>query len=171
MIIKCITSFCCLETSQSGRARHRSSTRFIFLRPYPTSWGPIGWKEAVHPINMISTTSIRLGTLNVRSLVSDSKKEELAEAMKCKPYDVIGISETRLKGNGTCDLGDSGYNMHFAGSDRTNFSGTGFLIAKELERKFNISFRGCTERISLLEIKNDRRTLRLIQVYLPTTAH
>ena len=76
-------------------------------------------------------------TVNTRSLVSPNRMEEFLLALSTRNFDVVGVSETRLKGSFAQDFMTSNYKFFAHGSDASQHSGTGFFV------KF-FTFRGET---------------------------
>ena len=113
---------------------------------------------------------LKIGTYNTRSLSSDDRIIELESELSKINFDIIGLSETRRKGEGCITLNNSGHRLFYRG-DNTCQRGVGFLVHKSLAGNIT-SFKGVSDRVAQLTLKiNKKYNLNIIQAYLPTTSH
>lgn len=109
-------------------------------------------------------------TYNVRTLSTDDKVHELEEELEKIKWDVVGISEVRRPGEDKILLRRSGHTLYWKGGD-TRMNGVGFIINKNLARNVT-NIIGVSDRVAMLVIKiNKRYSIKIIQAYLPTSAH
>jgi hypothetical protein len=109
-------------------------------------------------------------TFNARSLVRADKLEEFEQCASLIKFDVIGLSEVWRRGYGRLDLA-SGHSLFFSGEKDRSRSGVGFYMTQAWASKVR-EFKPISPRIASLLIDIDgHRSIRLIQVYAPTTAH
>ena len=114
--------------------------------------------------------NINLGTYNVRTLRDNESIHKLEHELSKVKWDVIGISETRRKGENKIQL-KSGNIIYWKGHDDRSESGVGFLINKEIVGNI-INFKAINERIITITIRLNRKyKIQIIQVYAPTTSH
>lgn len=106
-----------------------------------------------------------VASLNVRTLLQDSRITELTYAIKSINWDIIGLCETR-RGKETTAEYDEFILYHSTSTNGRN--GVGFLIKKYLKNQI-ISLTTYSNRIAALEIELEEKTIwTLLQVYLPT---
>lgn len=106
-----------------------------------------------------------VASLNVRTLLQDSRITELTYAIKSINWDIIGLCETR-RGKETTAEYDEFILYHSTSTNGRN--GVGFLIKKYLKNQI-ISLTTYSNRIAALEIELEENTIwTLLQVYLPT---
>ncbi len=102
----------------------------------------------------------------MRSLTDQNKLLELELAMERAKIDILGISEIRRLGENIIKTKNG--NIFYYKGETKGQKGVGFLISGSLERNIQ-EIKGYTERLATLEIKiTPTRTLKVIQVYLPT---
>ncbi|CAG4920088.1 unnamed protein product [Colias eurytheme] len=111
-----------------------------------------------------------LATYNTRTLRNDEKIYELEEEISGLKWDIIGLSEVRREGEDTLTLKSGNLFYHREG-DQKSQGGIGFLVNKSLAN--NISEIGSVSaRVAYLTLKMTKRySLKVIQVYAPTTAY
>ena len=114
--------------------------------------------------NMFQVCTYNVRTANDEHL--DNLSEELEGGFK---WDIIGISETKLKGKFTEDLkyGHFLYNSG-VGDDCKRSAGVGFIIHKKHKEKV-LELKGISPRIAYLKIKGSKNNHVFIQCYAPTT--
>lgn len=107
-----------------------------------------------------------LGTLNVRTLMTDNRLQELKEAIGHIKWDIIGLCEVRRPGEEIREYSD--YIFYFHG-EKQGMYGIGFLIKKYLKDKI-ISLKGISDRIAVLDIQlpGFKQQFTIIQIYAPT---
>ena len=111
-----------------------------------------------------------IGTYNARTLLSDSRVNELEEELSNIKFDVIGLSEVRRKGTGRITLSKSEHHFYWKGGHESKY-GVGFIVNKNIAGNI-IGFNDKSERIAQLTLKvNKNHHINIIQAYLPTSAH
>ena len=95
---------------------------------------------------------------------------ELEEELKEIKWNVIGLAETRRRGESIKKL-ESGNILFTKGKNDKCQSGVGFLINKALANNV-VEFKSVSDRLAFVVIKiNTKYSVKIIQVYAPTTAH
>ena len=113
---------------------------------------------------------LKICTCNARSLSSDDRVIEFEDEIARIKFDIIGISETRRKGEGCLTLNTSCHTFYYKGGD-TCHRGVGFMVNKNIAGNVT-SFKSVSNRLAQLTIRiNDKYILNIIQVYLPTSSH
>lgn len=104
--------------------------------------------------------------MNVRTLMTDNRLEELEEAIRFIKWDVIGLCEVRRMGE---EIREYNEHIFYFYGKKQGIYGMGFLIKRYLKEK-NISFHGISERIAVLNIHlpDLKRPSTIIQVHAPT---
>ena len=74
---------------------------------------------------------LQICTYNARSLSSDDRVTEFEDEIARIKFDIIGISETRRKGEGCLTLNTSGHTFYYNGGD-TCHRGVGFIVNKNI---------------------------------------
>lgn len=111
---------------------------------------------------------IYVASINVRTLISDSRLEELHLALKPLKWDIVGLCEIRRKNEIIEEHSDFIF-YHTAATHGRN--GVGFLVKRYL-RKDVVSFKSISDRVAVLEIQiSDNLVWTIIQVYAPTEAY
>ena len=108
---------------------------------------------------------IRMGTWNIRTLMTVGKIEEIGKQMKEYKIEILALQETRWKGEGQIDRNN--YTLLYGGEDKQGKRGTGFMISKTFKERI-LEYRRINGRISLLRLKNKPANLTLINTYAPT---
>uniref|UniRef100_A0A7E4VR27 Reverse transcriptase domain-containing protein n=1 Tax=Panagrellus redivivus TaxID=6233 RepID=A0A7E4VR27_PANRE len=110
-------------------------------------------------------------TFNCRSIASQERMIALEQEADRIRFDVIGLSETRKPGRNHTILPDSGRHLYTSGNtDGTrSFAGVGFLISPEAHDKLT-SVNYISNRLIQATFKLEKnKTLRITQVYAPTS--
>jgi exonuclease III len=119
----------------------------------------LNWKRPKH-------SYMDIGIWNVRSL--GSKEPELIEEATKYRLDIVGVSETKFKGNGSRDL-DKGWKLFYSGLNDPfahAHAGVGILISPRMAEQV-IEWIPISERLAVLRIKIGSRNLALVQIYAP----
>ena len=112
--------------------------------------------------------NINLGTYNVKTPCNNKSTLELEHELSKVKWDVIGISETRRKGESKIQL-KSGNVIYWKEHDDRSELGVGFHINKEILSNI-INFKAINERIITITIQLTRKyKIQIIQVYPPTS--
>ena len=90
---------------------------------------------------------LHIGTYNVRSLLSEDRLIELEEELKSIKWNIIGLAETRRRGEKIQKL-ESGNVLYTVGSDLKSQAGVGFLVHKEIAKNV-IEFKSASERVAM----------------------
>ena len=111
-----------------------------------------------------------IGTYNVRSLLGEDRLIELEEELKNIKWSIIGLAETRRHGECITKL-VSGNVLYTIGQDNKSQAGVGFLVHKDIAKNV-MQFKGASERAAMLIVKlNSKYSVKVIQVYAPTSAY
>lgn len=105
----------------------------------------------------------RIATINASTL--RDKEEEVAELMKERNLDILGICETRYLGEGIKAIHD-GFILIYKGRDDERKHGVAIVFKAELYKKVTETFL-VNERIMAVTMKIAGETLSVIQVYAP----
>lgn len=109
---------------------------------------------------------IKMMTFNCQGLVDTSRLYELQKALEGQNFDIMGISETRRKGERILEDRDGNYFFYFG--DTRGFRGTGFYIHKRWKEKI-VMIKGISDRLSILKLEIEKGIRMLVvQVYAPT---
>jgi len=93
---------------------------------------------------------------NVRTLVGEDKLEELFSQLKQFNWDIIGLSETRIKGTNYTTL-KTGHALFTVGKSDVNQHGVGFLVHKHLAGNVEEA-KPISERTAQLILRISRNT-------------
>ncbi|XP_052742326.1 craniofacial development protein 2-like [Bicyclus anynana] len=111
-----------------------------------------------------------LATYNARTLRSDEKVIELEEVMSKLHWDIIGLSEVRREGEGSIIL-ESGNMLYYREGDQQSQGGVGFIVHKSLVNNV-VKVESVSSRVAFLVLRITKRySLKVIQVYAPTSTH
>ena len=110
---------------------------------------------------------LHIGTWNVISLTG--KEPELVDEAIRYRLDIIGVSSTKRKGNGTLVL-NKRWQLFYSSVDPTLHAqaGMGILTNPWLPERV-VEWRPINERVALLMLKLKEKTLALVQVYAQNT--
>ena len=115
---------------------------------------------------------MNLGTLNVRTLQTESDLLVLLEELSLVKWDVMGICEVRRLGEEQKKLND-GHVLYWRGKPEGSKHelGVGFLVHKRIENNI-VEFFSLNERIASVTIKLSKRyNLKVVQVHAPTCSY
>ena len=111
-----------------------------------------------------------LATYNTRTLRTDEKIAELEEELSRLRWSIVGLSEVRREGEDTIIL-KSGNLLYFQEGDRQSQGGVGFIVHKSLVNNV-VKIESVSTRVAYLILRiSSRYSLKVIQVYAPTSAH
>lgn len=114
--------------------------------------------------------NIYLATYNGRSLRLDEHLAELEAELSRINWSILGLCEVRREGEDTITL-DSGHLLYFREGDRASQGGVGFLVHKTLAGNV-VEVSSVSNRVAYLVLKlTDRYSLKVVQVYAPTSTH
>ena len=103
---------------------------------------------------------LRVGTLNIQTLTG--KVEEIVDVMERRKLDVLGLAETRWKGEGRREL-RKGYRLYWSGNSEGRSSGVGVVVRDGMKEEV----KGISDRIMKIRVTVKGRSLEIAQVYAP----
>ncbi|CAD6196600.1 unnamed protein product [Caenorhabditis auriculariae] len=106
-----------------------------------------------------------VGTLNVRTLLSNDRLVALENAVRLVNFDIIGLCEIRRAGTGSLVLNDTKHILYYHGT--SSQAGVGFLVHKDLAT--SVEFTPVNDRLAFIDVKLKKERIRIFQVYAPTT--
>ena len=113
---------------------------------------------------------LHLATYNARSLKEDAYLAELVSELGHINWHILGLSEVRRKEEDTITL-ESGHLLYYREGDKTSQGGVGILVNKVLSSNV-MEVSSVSTRVAYLILKLTRRySLKVIQVYAPTSTH
>ena len=112
-------------------------------------------------------SGLRVGTWNVRTLNQLGKIENLLKEAEDMKTDILGISETRYKGEGTVRL--DGYTFIYSGGDEHQH-GVGFMVKSSVEKSI-LGYWPVSSRNIMLKLKAKPFDIAIIQTYAPTSSY
>lgn len=111
-----------------------------------------------------------IATYNTRTLSNELKILELEEELKQIHWDIVGLSEVRRRGEEQISL-KSGNTFYYRGNEESSDGGVGFIIHKRLVSNI-LHLESISPRVCFVVIKlNQRYSIKVIQVYAPTSTH
>ncbi|PIK42832.1 hypothetical protein BSL78_20302 [Apostichopus japonicus] len=115
-------------------------------------------------------TNLFICTYNVRTLRTEEDLEALLDEIVNIKWHIIGLAETRRPGN-LIKTPQGGHTLFTTSATSRSCNGVGFLVHKDIAQ--NISeYKEISDRIATLKLQiNKKHTLRVIQVYAPTSSH
>lgn len=123
-----------------------------------------------HWVHSSCLKDLKICTINARTLRTDEKLLELEHELQDINWDIVGICETKRKGENLVKL-ESGNTFYCRGMDNASKHGVGFLIKNHIADRV-ISYTSINERIAKLRIQLSKmQTLQVIQVYAPTSQY
>jgi endonuclease/exonuclease/phosphatase family metal-dependent hydrolase len=108
-----------------------------------------------------------MGTWNVRTMRTNNKMENIKEEMKRNKVNILGLSETRWKGNG--DYTSDGYRIIYSGGKKHE-RGVAIILDKHHVSKVKKVERR-TDRIIMVKLDANPVDIVIIQLYMPTSQH
>ena len=85
-------------------------------------------------------------------------------------WDIIGLSETKVKETSIEPLDNFGHQMFLSGNDTSRSNGVGFLVKKSLVPMVD-EFDSISDRLAVLSIKSKFSNITFIQCYFPTSSY
>lgn len=118
-----------------------------------------------------SHNELYIATYNARTLSSRQKMQEMEEELEKIKWDVVGVSEVRKPGEECLKL-QSGHTFFYRGSDSQKLMhGVGLFINKRWSDRITHT-KSISDRVIYVSLKiNNRYSVKLIQVYAPTSTH
>lgn len=103
---------------------------------------------------------LRLGTLNIRTL--RGKTEELVDMVQRRRIDVLGLAETKWRGEGRKQI-RGGYTLYWKGNQDGRRNGVAVVVRDGMKEEVV----AVSDRIIKMKVKIKERVLEIIQVYAP----
>ena len=118
------------------------------------------------PVQAVKKTSVRIGVLNVRSLISSY--EEVCLLLVGASMDVLALTETWLEDSDVCPVGYS-----IVRKDRNrNGGGVAFIVSERVRYKPRIDLcNGCIESISIELYPTSKRSMLFCCTYKPPSCN
>lgn len=114
----------------------------------------------------VARREVVIGTWNVRTLNGWGKLDVLTNELSRYRWDVIGLSETRIKNFGET-TSQEGHKLYFSGHDSYHIQGVGFLVNSKRVNSV-ISCTPVSSRIIRLQLAADPCNISIVQAYAPT---
>ncbi|CAG9114637.1 unnamed protein product [Plutella xylostella] len=132
--------------------------------------GAGGAKNLWQRVGYQSNRPLHLATYNARTLREDVKIEELEEEISKLKWDIIGLSEVRREGEDT-EILQSGNLLYHREGDQLSQGGVGFIVNKSLVNNI-VEIGSVSTRVAYLILRISKRySMKVIQVYAPTSKH
>ncbi|GFS04779.1 craniofacial development protein 2 [Elysia marginata] len=145
----------------SSPARHKPLHEVSQLKPHRGRCGADKRKE--------STATLHIATYNTRTLALQEDLEQLQDQLKNFKWDIIGLCETKRKGEGLVELKDGSW-LYEAGKteESPETKGLAFLVHKNI-KDYIEDFCKHSDRIISCKIKLQKESLQIIEIYASTT--
>ena len=108
--------------------------------------------------------SMTIATWNVEGI--GPKLEELMIELEKQKIDITVVTETKKKGQGTIEIGESIFIYSGVEKDQRAQSGVGIIVKKSLKKQI-ISYSYINDRIIILQMKTGRSNCWIIGIYAP----
>ncbi|XP_065565773.1 uncharacterized protein LOC136030632 [Artemia franciscana] len=113
-------------------------------------------------------TTLTIGTLNVRTLAKEGKKDLPAREINKYKWDIIGPSETHLPVIGVERIGNT--TLVLSGrNDGIHHQGVGFILSKKAKKSL-MSTTPVSEHIIAIRLEGPTANLSIIQAYVPDSS-
>ncbi|CAH2098271.1 unnamed protein product [Euphydryas editha] len=113
---------------------------------------------------------LTLVTHNIHTLRCDKRIVKLEEEINRLQWDILGLSEVRREGEDTITL-KSGNLFYYREGDQQSQGGVGFIVRTSLIG-YIVAIGSVSNRVAYLILRVCKRySLKVIQVYAPTSAH
>lgn len=119
-------------------------------------------------VRRIPGCAVKIATWNVRSMYTCVKYKNIIKEMKRLDIDILGISESRLKGTGI-DVLDETLTYYSGNNDTGHSNGVAIMIKNHLKTSV-INFHPVSDRVMLLQLRAKPVNINIVQVYAPTAA-
>ena len=110
--------------------------------------------------------TLNIGTLNVRTLLSDGKFELLINEIKHHNFNITGISETRWSGSGHFE--HDGHYIVYSGADKSGQGGVALVLDPNTKKSL-LGEDYINERIVMVKLNTKPTKTTIIQIYAPTS--
>lgn len=116
------------------------------------------------------TKQLLVCTYNVQTLINNERLLQLEEELSSIKWDIMGLAEGRRRGEALMQI-KSGHYLYHIGKEDESVGGVGFLINKSIAPNIT-TYKGISDRVAYIILRLNRKTtLKIIQVYAPTTKH
>ncbi|XP_056641545.1 craniofacial development protein 2-like [Diorhabda sublineata] len=113
---------------------------------------------------------LHIATYNARSIGNEERLTELQYELDRINWDILGISETRRRGEESIRL-RSGHILFYKGREDNSLGGVGFLVNKRISPNLQI-LKTISDRVIYITLKiNSNITIKVVQIYAPTSSH
>ena len=150
---------------------NRNEPRFNDVNGVPRITGHVasgsGGSKASEVVIKRNPCTLNIGTWNVRTMQRLGKIENVLEEMKLHELSILGLSETRWKGNG--DYMENGYRVIYAGGSKKQ-NGVAVILDKHQADKV-IKISQVNDRLIMVKLSSTPVDIIVIQVYMPTSQH
>ena len=118
-----------------------------------------------------SNYCMNICTYNPRTIsdLNTNNRDIMLEEINKIKWDVIGLSETKVKETGVEPL-DSGHRFYLSGNGKSRSNGVGFLVKKSLVSTVD-KWYPISDRLAVLSIKGKFSKINFIQCYFPTSSY
>ena len=106
----------------------------------------------------------RIGNWNVRSL--KNKENEVIRKMERYNLDILGLSETKVRGNGMREINGTKY-VYTGVTEGRAKGGVGLIVSERWADRLR-SWRCVSERCVTIRLRIEGQWISIIQVYAPT---
>ena len=124
---------------------------------------------------------MRIGTWNLRGIISEDRKQHLANDLHTYKLHILTVQETHLRGTDQIQLpapnntnfrnNTERYTLYHTGPENSSHHGVGIIVRNDCNAHFNrINDRICTLTVDLEQLtgKDKNRKLTVISAYAPT---
>ena len=111
-------------------------------------------------------TKLRMGAWNVRTLFETGRKAQVIKEMRRYKLDILGISECRWTGTGSCRNSD-GSVMIYSGHRDEHIRGVAVIVSKE-KCKSILEWEPISDRLLKIRFNSQQCKLTVLQCYAPT---
>jgi len=112
---------------------------------------------------------LKIGTWNVRSLLSAGKLANVIQEMERLNINVLGLSETKWPGTKTFESNNHIIFCSGGEDNKPQTYGTAIIIPKYLKNSV-LNFIPFSERMAMIQLAGDKVNFNIIQVYAPTAS-
>ena len=117
-------------------------------------------------------SSFNICTYNTRTIndLHDDALDVMLQELSNVNWDVIGLSETKMKESKIQQLEESGDRLYFSGNEVSRSHGVGFLVKKELLQVVE-DYDPISDRLATLSLQGKFSKIVIVQCYFPTSQY
>ena len=117
-------------------------------------------------------SSFNICTYNTRTIndLHDDALDVMLQELSDVNWDVIGLSETKMKETKIQQLEESGDRLYFSGNEVSRSHGVGFLVKKQLLQVVE-DYDPISERPAILTLQGKFSKIVIVQCYFPTSQY